>query len=136
MCIWAFLSIMKKLISTWFSLHFGEKTFWRAQGENIWAPPFILLPSHLTKYILKKFFSLFSFQSFSSTYFTSKQTHPEWYGNYIAIMFLTLFGLYMHVKSIQKDYRKTNTKGLYIATMFLSLFGHACPSPGQRVSVS
>ena len=32
--IWAFLSIKKKFTSTQFSLYFGEKIFWWAQGEN------------------------------------------------------------------------------------------------------
>ena len=47
----------------------GKKKNWCAQGENTRAPPFIFLPPHLTIHALKKFSSLFSLQSFSSTLF-------------------------------------------------------------------
>ena len=68
-CIWAFFSMNKKFIPTQFSLHFGEKTFWWARGENIQAPPFIFLSSHPTKHTLKMFCFSFSLQSFPSTLF-------------------------------------------------------------------
>ena len=52
-----------------FSPHFGERTFWWAQGENTWALPFIFLHLHLTKHTQKKFFFPFSLQGFPSTLF-------------------------------------------------------------------
>ena len=73
MCIWAFLSIKKKLIPTQFSLHFGEKTFWWAWGENIWVPPFTFLLPYLTKHTPKKFSSLF----FSSKFFIHPISPPN-----------------------------------------------------------
>ena len=74
--IWAFLSIKKKFTPTQFSLYFGEKIFWWAQGENTWAPPFIFLPSYPTKHTPKRFSFLFSLQNFPSTLFYLQTNTP------------------------------------------------------------
>ena len=89
-CIWAFLSIKKKFILTQFSLHFGEKTFWWARGENTWAPLFIFLHSYPLKHTPKKIYSLFSFQNFPSTLF-HLQTNTALMFDYMgAKMYLSL----------------------------------------------
>ena len=89
-CIWAFLSIKKKFILTQFSLHFGEKTFWWARGENTWAPLFIFLHSYPLKHTPKKISSLFSFQNFPFTLF-HLQTNTTLMFDYMgAKMYLSL----------------------------------------------
>ena len=90
----------------------GEKTFWRAQGENIWAPPFILLPSHLTKYILKKFFFLFSLQNFPFTLFHPKQTCPKGFTKPNNPVFPYIVGVHEETQSISlfNNYKKKKKK--------------------------
>ena len=89
-CIWAYLSIKKKFILTQFSLHFGEKIFWWARGENTWAPLFIFLHSYPLKHTPKKISSLFSFQNFPSTLF-HLQTNTALMFDYMgAKMYLSL----------------------------------------------
>ena len=75
-CTCTFLSIKKKFIPTKFSLHFEEKTFWWAKGENTWVLSFIFLPSHPTKYTPKNISFLFSLQSFPFTLFHLQTNTP------------------------------------------------------------
>ena len=51
-----FCLLSNLIFSFQISLHFGEKTFMSAQGENTRTPPFIFLLFHPTKYTLKKVF--------------------------------------------------------------------------------
>ena len=60
-CTWAFLSFTYHIPPTQFSLHFGEKTFWRFRRENTWALPiFFSLPSLQPNTHQKVFISIFS----------------------------------------------------------------------------
>ena len=79
MCIWAFLLIKKKLISTQFSLYFGEKT--PGPLAIYFSSPYIPNQIHSKRV----FFSIFS-KVFFSPYFTSKQTHP--YGEVVLLPFI------------------------------------------------
>ena len=77
-CFWKQKIRKKNSYQTYpkFSLHFEEKTFWWTQWENIWTPPFIFLPSHPTKHILKKISFLFSLHSFPFTIFHLQTKTP------------------------------------------------------------
>ena len=82
-----FRQLSNLIFSLKFSLHFGEKTFWWAQGEDTQAPSFIFLPPYPIKHTPKSFSSHFLLKVFHPLYFTSKQTRPK---NSIKI-FLKLF---------------------------------------------
>ena len=71
-----FCPLSNPIFSLQFSLHFWEKTFSWAHGENTWAPPFIFLPPHPTKYTPKKFSFPFSLKSFSSILFHLQTNTP------------------------------------------------------------
>ena len=87
-CAYGHFCLLNNLIfSLQFSLHFGEKTFWWAQGEDTQAPSFIFLPPYPIKHTPKSFSSHFLLKVFHPLYFTSKQTRPK---NSIKI-FLKLF---------------------------------------------
>ena len=68
-CTWVFHPLTSSIFSLQLSPHFGEKTFWWAQRENIWIPLFIFLLPHSTKCTLQK--------SFPSTLF-HLQTNTPW----------------------------------------------------------
>ena len=59
-----FCPLSSHIFSFQFSFHFRKKTFCCTQRENIRTPSFIFLLLHLTKHTSKKFFFLFSLQSF------------------------------------------------------------------------
>ena len=68
-----------------FSLHFREKFFWWAQGENTQISLFIFLPPHPPNTLKKKNFFPFFLQSFSSTLFhlqTNTPSRSVWLGRW------------------------------------------------------
>ena len=60
-----------------FSLHFREKFFWWAQGENTQISLFIFLPPHPPNTLKKKISFHFFSKVFHPPYFTSKQIHHQ-----------------------------------------------------------
>jgi len=58
-----------------FSLFWGENIL-VSREENTWAPLFIFIPLYPTKHTPKKFFLLFSLQSFTSTIFHFQTNTP------------------------------------------------------------
>ena len=96
-CIWAFLSFIYQIPPIQFSLHFGEKTFWWARRENIWALLIFSLPSLQPNTHQKSFPSRFLSKIFHPPYFISKQTHCRYSGHAFWPLALCNFPL-SHIK--------------------------------------